>query len=505
MSNKVYNQVNEDKSTPPKLGMQPSDLLENEEIISEEAEENAGAGTSDSEQQDQIVNSIGDLHDIPPLTFDEFYQNNAYRLFDAPPGSPNNLYLIEKIPEYFDENEVDIDEIITQEDPRILQIFADFTEYFADRLKSDAFSLNAEDVNNAVTELNAYAGLSKLQSAEIPQKVWFKILYNRLSNIPKINDAVNVLQVGSDLFNMINSTSQTMVTQIETENKVQSVEDFYAKGIINRDQMACGYHNLAILFERMSTQTSVIKSENMRQAVYGYMRNALSLTSNPQLIKTCYECLPEKTNNKMQLIQEACDRAMERPDLDDSQMFKIHTLYSKTLIHNSAPLYGMNKGNNLKNYEEAMYHYRQALQYACTKDQKAKVLRSIIKLQKNTDVKASLDTRLELTEQYLEGKTKVRELLSIAAETKDTEIKKLALESSVNELIDTPTIKPEERSLLLKNSFNQLREIYSPENDAKKLEVLNSLEKRYCPKTKKKTTYYGNFSSRGHDYFTKEK
>ena len=61
------------------------------------------------------------------------------------------------------------------------------------------------------------------------------------------------------------------------------------------------------------------------------MGKALRLTSNPQLIKTCFEYLPDNMNKKMLFVREACDRALENYQNDSAALYKIHTLYGKSM------------------------------------------------------------------------------------------------------------------------------------------------------------------------------
>ena len=102
-------------------------------------------------------------------------------------------------------------------------------------------------------------------------------------------------------------------------------------------------------------------------------------------------------------------------------------------------------------------------------------------------------------EGFLERKTKVRELLALAGGVENTKMKTFFLESAVNELIDTPSLKKEERSLLLRHVFGKLRTVYG--EDAEKLQNLEQLERKYCKKTPRKDMLFARVSSKGNDYF----
>ncbi len=446
--------------------------------------------------------TIDELLNAEPLTVDELDLLIINTIMDLPAESEDLAWFYQRLDETFGE-EYDLEKNgIALADPRTHELAQEYLDKRLKVIKDSTFSLNANTVNDAATEIFELAGL-EVDMSNVPMSAQHKIMEHRLVNSPKLLQSFKVMTVSSDIFNMMNAASQTMATRIEVENKVQQIEDFHAQGIIDNEQAAMGYHNLAMLYEYTEARkNSVSQTKQESRSAHDSLRKALSLTSNPSLIKICFDCLPDSTNNKMILVQEACDRALARPNNTPASLYKTHILYSKALLSEGKPkLYGKQSDNYI---DEALYHYDEAYNNAETKERKEKVLRHIIKLQRVTDNNDGyIDARIKLAENFLTGKTKVRELMSISEACDDKEMKKFLMESAVNELIDTNTIKKEEKSLLLKNVIGQLEGMYDPNNkvDASKLEITKKLMKKHCAREGRKETFLIRASSRGHDYF----
>lgn len=439
---------------------------------------------------------VQNLSEIEPLQEDEFKYRVVSGLFLT---SEDKDWAEEELATLIHEGIIKEGETISPDSPAYNRIYKDYMNAVCEEMKDNAFSLNASNVNASLETMYKLMDMKIASDNQFSVSEIEKTARRRISEIPQLQETFEVVNAGRDIYNMIAANGEIVTTQIEVENKVQLLEDLYNANIMDQEQMAHGYHNIAILMERLSRQKTESLGKNAeRIASYDYMSKALRLTGNPQLIKTCFEYLPNSATNKMLFVREACDRALEANIGDESALFKIHNLYSKSILEEQKNLHF----NELPKaqYQEAVYHYREALKYAGTPEMKVKVLRSLAKLQNRFSSEQAFETRYELAEKYLEGKIKVRELLKLSLETRNSATKQILLEGAANELIDSNGIKKEEKSLLLSNVVHQLRPMYEKEHP-EKLEVLDKIEKKYCQKEPKKTFNISRFSSKGNDYF----
>lgn len=469
-----------------------AEVTENQEnqAYETEIEEDTNAKTTNDEN---VVESISQ---IKPLEESQLRYKTLEFLFNT---EEHKKWLQDKLREFYEKGELNPDGVITGDDEIGIKIYQDYMDELCESLKNNSLSLDADKINDSLQVVYKMLDMRLSNNEELNQQDIIKAAYRRVSEIPKLQETFEVVNIGYNIFNMLNrvSTPSGIVSRIEVENKIQKLEDFHNANIVNDDQMAMGYHNIAILFESLSAQKKDrMGDNNERLASYDYMGKALRLTSNPNLIKTCFEYLPDEMGKKMLFVREACDRALAANKNDEATLLKIHTLYAKSLVRKLNDV-GFNTLSD-EDYKEASYHYYEALKYASNKETKAKVLRGLIKLQKNHPEKM-IKTKMMLVEQCLEGKSKVRELLRLSDEVDKKDLKPVLLECAVNELIDSEDIKAQEKSLLLKNVISKLRPLYG--NNKEKLDNLANLEKKYCLKPKEEELLIVRVSSKGGDYF----
>lgn len=460
------------------------------------AEKDGAELTPKSEDAEALT--ITNVDDIPPLDPKTFRLSLLKELLNKPQNTPEGQWLMDEFSALNVAEKLSDGHIIDDEDPLFDKIYQDYLDDLSYTIKTDSFSLNEDKVNLAIRKLQGLAAMNISEDSKIDNNEFDSLMFNRFSEIPQLYETYDVVTVNREIFNMITKNSNSVSTQIEVENKVLALEDFYNDKVIDNEQMAYGYHNIAILMEGLSRQkrdAAGISTE--RLASYDYMSKALRLTDDPQLIKIGYEYLPSTFNKKMLFVREACDRALDRNDNDEITLFKVHTLYGKASAAtiNSNYLSKVDEGL----YTEACYHYKEAFNNANTPERKIKTLRSLAKLQKDIEPEKYLGTRVKIAEEFLSGKSKVRELVRLAGEASETETKQALLESAANELIDCTEIKKGEKSLLMSNVINTLRPLYGKDNSKNK--ILDKIEAEYCQKEEKTDVVISRISSKGHDYF----
>mgnify|MGYP007115463248 FL=1 len=320
---------------------------------------------AEQQAEENNIPTIDNIDNVPPLDVEMFQQKTMLDLFNKPDNTPEKQWLYQQINDYLQAGSFTEEDANNLNHPVYNEIYQNYLNDLSYDIKSDVFSLDADKVNSAIEKLQNLACMqfaSNLESA----KQFDKVMRIRLSSVPQLEYAFETAVVGRDIFNMINSSSNSVATQIEVENKVQSLEDLYDYKIIDNEQMAFGYHNIAILMEQLSRKKSDRMGNNNEQlASYDYMGKALRLTSNPQLIKTCFEYLPDNMNKKMLFVREACDRALENYQNDSAALYKIHTLYGKSMTKEYIKSFLHIK--NYSEYKETVYHYKEAFNYADSK------------------------------------------------------------------------------------------------------------------------------------------
>lgn len=364
-------------------------------------------------------------------------------------------------------------------------------------IKEAALSMDSGDFDTAMNSFMNIIAV-RVDLDKISKEQLDLIVEQRAQGIPEFMETYEVLSVGREFFSLHSRNS--FLTNIVIENLKRDVVDLYDRDIINNDQLAQGYHNIALLFEAYENTKSYYARGDSPQ-VAEYMAKALSLTSNIELINTCINYMPEIGEKKVALIREACERALNsNRNQDDEARFSIYSIYAKSYISKNSS--GVLNGKNRKDEETALIYYLEALKYARTDKDKIRTLHSIAKLQKKNDKQAYLATQLELTS-YLTGREKILELMTLSKNFEGRD-KTTLLESAVSELVDTSTIPEQERQIMWKNISSDLRTSYG--NKKVKIDYLDELEQRYFKSKKQKMIKPKRMSSSlGNDYFTGKK
>ena len=477
-----------------------------EQMQTAEESETLSQQKEDDGEKNRIPDIVVSEEDIkkgivqPLLRFDLYSRIINNMLDNVQIGSEQEKSLREHFEPYFGKD-FDWSQLPANiSDERLQNVAQDYLNEKINDVITNAFSMKPDDINGTFDSIYAYVGLN-IDLSTVEKNICRKIFYNRTAEAPELQDAYKILTIGCDLYNTIVSDNISTSSKIEVENKVQQIDVMYAQKKLTRDHMAMFYHNVAVFYEKLALNKSSQKNvTNERVRANDYMKKALVLTSDIKLINVCAEFLPETTNNLYEIICEACDRALEKNN-DPISLCNAHIIYSKALLKKSSHG-GFNSAVG-EMHDEAIYHYKEAFQYAQTDDKKSKILRNIANLQKkNNYFDEYIQTRIELAEHYLTGKTKVRDYMNLATEVKDANLKTFLLETAINELIDASNIKAEERALLLNNIAGQLKKLYTPK-DEEKLKILNALQKKYGKSPQKKQPVFTRMSSKGNDYFSK--
>ena len=387
---------------------------------------------------------------------------------------------------------------LTRED--VAKVFNDKElEEYLKRIKTDALSLKADDINDGLARFNKLV-LGNVDVSQMDVNVYNTFMKVKVSGVEELQDTYDVIVIGKEYYDMLKGVERNNIS-IETIRK--RTEKLYRKGAIDEEQMAFCYHNVALLFDDLATaKSSYSRSYNDKNFVCKYMVKALNMTNNLELIQTCTKYIPEKTKNMRKMLQNALDRALKNKENDNPlDRFQIYCLYAESFERYSDDKIGFLESNVRDNDAYySMIYYEEALKYASTKDDEIKILRNIAKKQKDFDKYTDTMVRIIETSQ---GRQKIMEIMRFVVNDKiDDEMKISLYETAVNELIDDKYIIKAEKNLLWKNIKGNLVKLY--DRNTKKLNKLKIIEDRYFSEMKtKRKARFSKKSSVGKDYFSR--
>jgi hypothetical protein len=471
------------------------EIEQDEEVITIEAntDEAIKEGGNNDVQTDDAEN-VDPVDTISPLTPEIWPSVILLHLQSAHEGNATSEWFKQKVDEVCGKD-FNIEHLWLPENEELTaQIISDYLDFELENIRRKSFSLNSDDISEAATSMLNISGI-KMSVDQFNQLPNDDLLLKRISQVDELKDTYKVFDTGTQFYTLYISNN---FNRLDIENNVRKVEDLHSTGLLETELLAKCYYNAAVLHEKKYDSKRAPTLQETKIHTH-YMRDALSLTADPALIKICNDFLPTTIGNKKELVLEACNRAFSEHVDDPDKLYLAHMLYAKALAQSTPNL--AKSGNQEEDYCDAINHYRDAFELCGSDVRRAKILRNMIKLQKNIDPEGALNTQMYLATSFLEGKTKVVELMKLSASTKNQKLKKVLLESAVNELVDTDGINVKERSLLLKNISSNLTPIYQKENDPN-LEKLNQLVKKNTIDTVEPTKIeIHRISSKGNDHF----
>ena len=391
-------------------------------------------------------------------------------------------------------------EPLTREE--VAQLFNDEElDAFLYNIKNRALSLRADDINGSVEDFVKLT-LGAVDVSSMPQDVLEALMNIKVSGIEELKDTYDVINVGKEFYNLL-STAERNNISIEIVRK--KTEDLYRIGVIDDEQMAMGYHNVALLFESLDKSNGYYsKGKDYNIFTNKYMVKALNLTGNVELIQTCLNYIPEKTKNMREMVHDALDRAFRENSGDASSMFQIYTLYAESYekFKNGNGVGYLDKDAREDDDFRSIVYYREALKYAPTENDEVRTLRRIAKKQYNADVEGYVDTKLSIIKKF-EGRRKIMEMIRLAKDDRaDSKLKVKLYEGAVNELIEDKFMPKGEKNLLWKNIKANLGELYG--NNSRKNARLQAISDKYFIDAKpKRRVGFSKKSTSGKDYFSR--
>lgn len=197
------------------------------------AEKDGAELTPKSEDAEALT--ITDVDDIPPLEPKTFRLSLLKELLNKPQNTPDGQWLMEEFSALNVAEKLSDGHIIDDESPLFDKIYQDYLDDLSYTIKTDSFSLNADKVNLAIRKLQNLAAINISEDSKIDNNKFDSLMFNRFSEIPQLYEAYDVVTVNREIFNMITTNSNSVSTQIEVENKVLALEDFYNDKVIDNE------------------------------------------------------------------------------------------------------------------------------------------------------------------------------------------------------------------------------------------------------------------------------
>lgn len=354
-------------------------------------------------------------------------------------------------------------------------------------------SLIGENINYAMNGTLDVLGIN-LDLSETPLEECWAIINHRAENIEEITDTERVLYLGRRLFDWYS----TGVISPEINSDILQMQDLYRSGAINREVLALYYYNVALAYEKYSSQKNnhqAISSEHNRSIKF--MKKALDKTdTNISLIMTIKDFLADESHFDSQSVLDACHRVMDNND-DSRSLYLAHKLYAETLSESRKI-----RNFSADNYNEKITeHYRIALSYGTAKEDKLDILEALANHQKISDKPAYIHTQMEITE-LLTGRKRIRALKNLIYQVDDNKIKAHLLKKAINEFLELKDVRKED--LAMYNSLDAKLRIVAAD-EPKTIKKLDELQKKFKPRKQvdKQDPLYTQMSSKGHDVFSK--
>ncbi len=385
------------------------------------------------------------------------------------------------------------------EEAQQLNLSAKEMKLILERIKDDSLSANPADVINSLAIFNQLIGIDvNMDEISIPELRG--IVLQKTLQKPMLNYTFEVIALGNSFCNMALGQSPATIGGIE--ELFQKARNLYNADIINNNQMAMAYHNISLIYVNMArSHMNEKKQKDFYNTANKYMLDALSLTDDIKLIKVCDTFLDNKTKYKNKILQNACERALQKTsNRDVIDRFQIYSLYAKTFENT-----GINKLSDTQhlNEKKAASYYEEALKYAVSEEDIMGTLRNIASMQKIFDTQAYAKTKLAMIEN-LEGKRKVLELIKLSKVSEINNVTKTKLlETATNELVDAKSIPSGEKLLLWKNINTDLTKLYG--NNKRKINTLNEIGNKFfsIKDTREIPQNLNRRSSKGNNYFSR--
>ena len=450
------------------------------------------------EVEEETVQEIVRVEDIAPIEYTELYNGILSRFVNGELGYTNEQTntILEK---HFGKDIAGKKLSGKKYQAKWVALASEVFKQTMHDIKIKGTSLHGENINSAAVDMLKVINVNGLDLSSTPIVTFNAVLKRRCGYIKELDDTRKVLELGRRLFDAYVDGSVSP----EINEDVLKMEDFRRNGVIDREVLANYYHNLALVYERSSSQSG---KQTERTRSINYMKKALETTdSSIELVMTLKDSLADNPGYVQQDVLDAFHRIMDS-NTDNKTLCLAHKLYAETLSEDTS-IKGFSSHNHTA---KILKHYNHALEYAESVEDKLDILGTIASRQKNVDKSGYVNTMFKMAD-LQSGRKRIRTLKHLATVVDDPKLKAEVLLGAVNEyyeVLDSDKISGEDVATY--NSIDaKLRQITKDSATIKQLDTLQGLLKKEVEKgrskspesSEKQDIVFSRASSKGRDVF----
>lgn len=355
---------------------------------------------------------------------------------------------------------------------------------------SEIITLALEEENEkALAKFLEYIGLPNSENAtdEEKEKIENQLenLNSQLLNILPMNLALSIINIQTDISNILTMQTEKAVTTYQANN-IQERFDNIAE-YLNPEQQAAGYYNLSLIHRMLINENAnnfMEYAQINNAAENSCLYKVLDYSADCNRIDYCVNRLGYNKKDGGR-IKAAYRRALTVADTPFA-IYKINLALAKCYLNEYEPKIGFVR--DLQNTEKLMraeLYYDEALQYAPEAD-RLSIMKSIARLQKmQGNMEQWTKTYTEMALNCLNGEERSFALIEIAHTVKD--LSRPYLERALYETRHDESISSDKKKLIYTKIDSALRPIYKKEQNTKGIQKLDKLMGKSSAKTNDKT------------------
>ncbi len=483
------------------------------DLIENTPQENIGMSKPDENGMAKIYRLMPEeLLDISFREFISLYKRNPYTQEEH----DNNTYVAEKLHKYVGENFQDDD--IDMTDVRFQKVAKEYLVEKLNKLKTQVLTTKVENLNSAYQELLQFVGLP-VDIAKTKKDTIDTMFKHRAGHLPDLWHTYQVIDAVRDIHDISTDSSIALSAENRIREQIKIMDNLHHTHFLSDEQMAAMYENVARIydnnFSKDKSSHEAVRRE--RSTAVRYFTKALALTSDIYRIESCTDSL--KSNNKLEshIIDLAC-AAYERYFADNPSEnipATAHENYADAITAKYTGV-GFIAGDSLKQMQQqtdiAMHHYYQAIIQSPTQENKVFLLGKLLeKLDKYRydEHNEYFWKSVNMVGTVFAGKDRITNLIKFLPQVNNKNMRKILLEATFNELVDTTEMNADLRKLHLNNIGHKWLKIADPQTDEYGIKfvkkTLADLQEEENIRLQKEKMPITRLSSKNHDYFSGRK
>ena len=520
--------VNEEQNENMKSKVGTEDLSAGKE--SEKQDENSDAKTDETDEQPQEAKTDNDgltSVTVTHMSEDELLIISMRDLMSSyvsetytEEEKKRNQDIIGKFQKYYGKD-FDVEKTkLELEDPKLKEVAQDYLNEKLEGIKNKALSMDISQLNDALNEIYKFIGFSNINLSATPKAEADLMFNHRVGHFQEMADTYMVLDTVRDILDISTDSTMSLGSRLRLDKDIEKMKKLRHRKAINREQMAIIYENVGRIHEHyFAKDKNNTKAINKEQKSAGkYMEEALKRTSDVNRIQSCVEYLQEEGKKLKPKIARMAQEAYERffadnAEKDEHVLSKAHEKYADVIIEQESYVGFISETTRKKILHQtdlALSHYAQAIETSPFSEDKVQILNKMIyylgKFRYTAHDEALWKSVNVVTDAFA-GNNKIKGLMQLLPRVEENkDLKKILLETSINELLGAEDIDDAKRNLLLKNTGQQWLKLADKKEDAKGIKkvtsVLEEIENQEKERMQKEQVPISRVSSKGIDYFS---